>query len=505
MSRDLFVPSVIPWFRDRADEVMDHIHRLAIPNDTNAPSDMFRPAQVQNATTQRNVPTAAERLIRWDTLHPNDAFWNGFQPWVSPSNGNFPDEAFNLRQYVVTNVRSIFVGTARYYRNNRNALVRWQPRVTTATRHRFEYEIFAYGGIDVNHVLGDGHQYANQHEIAFPGGIRREFIRTAREYSGTQLVRIWDNPRFDNELNPRGHIPPLEALPPPIRGIPVPVIFFTEHDGAADPDGGAGQDELRRRRAAGSGDDLMRVAGDADVDDTLSIKPIPRLSSAAVLHPLLPGQAYFFCGNHYVIIKVAPGTTDDTIVSGPHLLVGQWPSFVKAGFGNIDAVLPDPRPEFKQMMYFFCMDKYVRINIMPGTTTDYIVDGPKVIVDAWPSLKKAGFKTIDTVLPNPANKQQAYFFSGEKYVRVKIAPGTNDDVLLDGPKSIVDNWPSLKQAGFKTVDVALPNPSDQSMAYFFSGKNYVKVKVNPGAEDSIVGGPRAVSSGWPSLHLAGFW
>lgn len=77
----------------------------------------------------------------------------------------------------------------------------------------FEYEIFAYGGIDVNFVLGQDHQFANQHEIAFPGGIRREFIRSAREYSGATLIRIWDNPRFDNMLNPQGHRVSLEGLP----------------------------------------------------------------------------------------------------------------------------------------------------------------------------------------------------------------------------------------------------------------------------------------------------
>ncbi|KAK0438169.1 uncharacterized protein EV420DRAFT_1651551 [Desarmillaria tabescens] len=185
---------------------------------------------------------------------PIDAFWNGFQPWVSPSNGNFPDEAFT----------------------------------SVTTRHRFEYEIFAYGGIDVNHVLGDGHQYANQHEIAFPGGIRREFIRTAREYSGTQLVRIWDNPRFDNELNPRGHIPPLEALPPPIRGIPVPSSSSLSTTERRTPM--VAQDKMSCAAAVPPVVATISCVWleTADVDDTLSIKPIPRLSSAAVLHPLPP-------------------------------------------------------------------------------------------------------------------------------------------------------------------------------------------------------------------------
>ncbi|RDX46168.1 hypothetical protein OH76DRAFT_1485755 [Lentinus brumalis] len=135
------------------------IHRMTIPDDDHPATEMFRPATVQNATSQSIVPAAAERLIRWTDVHPNEIFWYGFQPWVSPAAGNFLDDAFNLRQFVDTNSPSIFVAAARYYRNARNILVRWRP---CTTRLRFEYEIFAYGGIDVNAVLGDAHQYASR-------------------------------------------------------------------------------------------------------------------------------------------------------------------------------------------------------------------------------------------------------------------------------------------------------------------------------------------------------
>ena len=45
-------------------------------------------------------------------------------------------------------------------------------------------------------------------------------------------------------------------------------------------------------------------------------------------------------------------------------------------------------------------------------------------MDGWPSLKLAGFKTVDAVLPNPANSDEAYFFSGEQYALINIKPGT---------------------------------------------------------------------------------
>ena len=54
--------------------------------------------------------------------------------------------------------------------------------------------------------------------------------------------------------------------------------------------------------------------------------------------------------------------------------------------------------------------------------TNGIVNGPKSIVDDWPSLKKAGFKTVDNALPNPNDKEEAYFF-GDSYIRIKVRPG----------------------------------------------------------------------------------
>lgn len=118
MSQDFFIPSAVPWFRDRADDVIRNIWQatFGVNPDHGAEEDLFRPAEVANATTRDVVPAAAERLIRWDNRHPNDAFWFGFPPWISPAEDQFPAEAFNLATYVefgITRRSSIFVGTAR--------------------------------------------------------------------------------------------------------------------------------------------------------------------------------------------------------------------------------------------------------------------------------------------------------------------------------------------------------------------------------------------------------
>lgn len=114
--------------------------------------------------------------------------------------------------------------------------------------------------------------------------------------------------------------------------------------------------------AAGEGPDEMRAEGSAEVDTFLDITPTPRLSVSCMLHPAQNGVAYFICENRYVAINVKPGTTSDTIAWGPKSIVGNWPSLVRAGFGNVDAVLPVSG----NLMYFFCRDQYAHIDIKPG-------------------------------------------------------------------------------------------------------------------------------------------
>ena len=174
------------------------------------------------------VESTVERLLRWDYRHPDEIFLHGFRPQVEelPRPGH---PAYNLPHYVLMNVPSIFVGTTRMRRvpgrpgedadggGGRN--VRWTPRNLAG---RFEYGIFAHGGIDVNQTLGPNHPHANQHEIAFPGGIRLELIRTAREYDALgHVVAIWANPNFNFHVL-RDRAVPFGDLPEPVYGPNVP-------------------------------------------------------------------------------------------------------------------------------------------------------------------------------------------------------------------------------------------------------------------------------------------
>ena len=92
---DWFVSSVVGWFADQPDGIMD-----AIADESDIPlHGVFFPAEVDDATLSRSVPTAvAQRLLRWSTARPNDVFLHGFPLAVIPEINTFPQGAFNLRE-----------------------------------------------------------------------------------------------------------------------------------------------------------------------------------------------------------------------------------------------------------------------------------------------------------------------------------------------------------------------------------------------------------------------
>jgi len=252
--------------------------------------------------------------------------------------------------------------------------------------------------------------------------------------------------------------------------------------------------------------------GEEFEDEDYNITPIPLTSVAGVLQPSNLSSAYVFCGGRYVTIKVIPGTMGDRTARGSKIIVDDWPSLLRTMFaGRIDAVLP--LPNGSNQLYFFAGENYALINagngslllidsvaltrfLLTGTPNDYVIDGPKNIVAEWPSLKYAGFKTIDAVLPNPLNREQAYFFRGDQYILIHIQQGESllfalsrnlvelasvsghtKDHIVDGPRPM---WPCLKGVGFKEITMILPHPSKPTEAYVFSRDKYALVNIRHG-------------------------
>jgi hypothetical protein len=114
-------------------------------------------------------------------------------------------------------------------------------------------------------------------------------------------------------------------------------------------------------------DELMHGDGEGVEDPEYSTTPWPHIRTAGVLHPSDSSQAYVFCGDEYVTMKVTPGTTGDTTARGSkRFIFNDWPSLFRTEFALlIDAVLPTPNNS--KHMYFFSRESYALINADLGS------------------------------------------------------------------------------------------------------------------------------------------
>jgi hypothetical protein len=116
----------------------------------------------------RITPTPVVRkscgtLYRAEGRGPDVIFVEGFRP-RDAVNGQY-----DVESYVLKNQPSPFVSTS----YDHDLYKQWTKWLKPGA---FNYYIDAPGGIDVNKTIGDQHKYAEQVEVAFPGGIRSEFI-----------------------------------------------------------------------------------------------------------------------------------------------------------------------------------------------------------------------------------------------------------------------------------------------------------------------------------------
>ncbi|QRV79940.1 hemopexin domain protein [Ceratobasidium sp. AG-Ba] len=207
-------------------------------------------------------------------------------------------------------------------------------------------------------------------------------------------------------------------------------------------------------------------------------------------------ETYFFHNQKYCKIQWHPGKTEgEKVTEGPNSIDKEWQALRKAGFKQVDAALEIGN----NMAYIFCGRKYCRVR-----GKDEMIGNVQNISSGWPSLKEAKFETVDAALRTPGHPNQAYFFSGNKYVRVEFQVGQTNDRIVDGPKSIHEGWPNL---AFREIDMALPRPdNDQQGVYLFSEDKYMQVKVDVGGpNDEVISDEREVAKYWPALKEAGFY
>ncbi|TDD42211.1 scabin-related ADP-ribosyltransferase [Saccharopolyspora elongata] len=141
-------------------------------------------------------------LRRFDHRPFETIFEEGFAP-LRPENswplGNGRSTEIDLVTYSAQNhVRSMFVSTTRWPEG-----IEDHPGTL--------YDIDAPGGVDVNATLGAASRYPEESEIAFPGGLRRQFIMGAETPDEPEWYLV--NKHYD----PLGPAAPLFGEPPIIQ------------------------------------------------------------------------------------------------------------------------------------------------------------------------------------------------------------------------------------------------------------------------------------------------
>ncbi|MEU0373052.1 ADP-ribosyltransferase [Streptomyces sp. NPDC006283] len=141
-----------------------------------------RSVDIDRVTPAPSYRTNCKQLYRADGRGPEVVFEQGFHP-KAPQDGQY-----DIEKYVLVNQPSPFVSTT----YDHDLYKQWKSA--------WNYYIDAPGGIDVNETIGDTHKWAAQVEVAFPGGISRDFIvgacpvdkQTKREIMSECL----DNPHY---------------------------------------------------------------------------------------------------------------------------------------------------------------------------------------------------------------------------------------------------------------------------------------------------------------------
>lgn len=142
-----------------------------------------RRVDVGRITPEPAYRSTCGQLYRADGRGPEIVFEQGFHP-KAPLDGQY-----DIEKYVLVNQPSPYVSTT----YDHDLYKQWKSA--------WNYYIDAPGGVDVNRTIGDTHKWADQVEVAFPGGIAREFVvgvcpvdrKTKREI----MAECVDNPHYE--------------------------------------------------------------------------------------------------------------------------------------------------------------------------------------------------------------------------------------------------------------------------------------------------------------------
>lgn len=211
-------------------------------------------------------------------------------------------------------------------------------------------------------------------------------------------------------------------------------------------------------------------------------------------------EAYLFMRNEYVWVNYAPGSTNDRIINGPLLICDGFPSLADTDFGEygVDCAFGS---HDNNEAYIFSGNLCALINYAPGTTNDWIIQGPMTIASKFPFFKGTVFEDgIDAAFEATAihEKYEAYLFRGNQYALINYH-GSSARVIAIRP--IAEGFGGLRDTIFKDGIEAAFASHESDEAYIFKGKYYARINFAPGTtNDYIIDGVKEILPNWPSLQ-----
>ena len=448
----------------------------------------WRAEEITDILSTRS-PMVAACLIRWDSLHPQDAFSTGFIPLTDD-----PETAkYCLADAKLDKKHSAFVFTTNCYaERNSNGIARWVPRssdVMNREMRLFEYEIFAYGGLEVDRSfpkeLGPANSTHRKGDVAFLGGIRPQFIHSAVEYDKSgRMVRYWLNGSFDMGANvgKENHMAVAGDLLPRVHSYKIPVTLWTKGR------------RLPVEGTQGPTEDVMATLEGTLENIEYTNSAIVPIARAFAYMPGKTDEGYFFTDTCFIHMKYDPQSNKFKIIGRVMNISEQWKSLDQLGFATVDEILPIPKTD---EAWFYCGGDVAKLKVDPRGG-DALAGGPgEVVVVASNSLRQAGFATIDAVVMDGEDK--AILFRGTLCVIVDI----NNDRILEGPLLTACRFPALANIGFTIIDTSVPVPNSQSEVFVFCGDKYIKATTSL---DTVLSRPNKIDAMyWEALTDARFY
>lgn len=437
-------------------------------------------------------------VFRWDRAHYTSVFQNGF---AARRQRDTPDSTYyNLVHYVNFGGRPLNSERPTMHAFISTTLSsQWHPTVPTGEREVeiYRYEIYAPGGIWISETLEDRYQYPAQDEVAFPAGIAPQYIRSAQLFILTVDGQHTRRRRADTRLlintnfNPQSCPQSSLRIQRPVRGYRdtnnrMTNLTIVEYPGRA-----------RVNRAGVVSNDFIIDYYEEGVTQIETY-----IDSA--FRSNKENEAYMFFNKEFALINYAPGSTNDYVINGPLLISDGFPSLAGTAFAEygIDAAFGCPGSAETTGGYFGPAEAFIfsgnlcaKINYAPGTTADWIIDGPKTIKQMFPFFKGTKFeKGVDAAFESTV-VNEAFLFKGSEYARINYSNRT-----LKAKARIVDGFKCFVGTKFSSDIGAAFASHNYNNAYLFKDNEYVLLHFAPGgSSDYIVTGPKQVLNNWSSL------